>query len=118
MMRFKSSARGWRLLALAVVGALLLAGAAIVALAFLAAYGGVLSSLWRDAVAFHLNAESAPVPGAPSSLRARAAEVFDALTGRPGAPTVFFVLLVVGVTVKTSCLDVLPPNVATKLATK
>ena len=73
-----------------------IAGAAIVVLAFLAAYGGVLSSLWRDAVAFHLNAESAPVPGAPSSLRARAAEVFDALTGRPGAPTVFFVLLVVG----------------------
>src|SRR5205814_10058947 len=42
------------------------------------------------------SAESASVPGAPSPVPPRVADVFAALAGRPGAPTVFFMPLVVG----------------------
>jgi hypothetical protein len=72
------------------------AGAATVVVALAGVYHNVLGQLWKEAVRFHLAAQTATVKGAPRSVSGNVTKIVNTLTEFHGARSPFLWLFIVG----------------------
>jgi hypothetical protein len=78
------------------LSAALAAGAAAVVGAVLIVYADVLGPLWNDVVRFHLDAQSARIQDAPTSIGGNIAKVASASTDFSGLRSPFLWLVIIG----------------------